>query len=371
MVEALLTKKSLGLLDPKHPSAHFAEGPVHEQKSFSEEAEANGIDMDVSTSVSDAPVHAKMALSAVPYADVGVAHHHDMFSFKPTDNDDQMVNSVLGAVAELKGQGDDSTADSSLLSSARQTTSVETPSRPMTRPRLGRPAAQHEGGMPSLDWGNPHTGTPVEQQQPAPQPQPQVSMGQQTAFVKNIDSRRIDLQPVADWGNAPVAVAGFLTPPKAEPKKEASADNPYLQGIDLSNNVDGAVDYSQRALDKLNNNAFHKMANSFRAEAPKLAEAAKAADPLPSTSELGDSFAKDVKAARTNEWKRSLDSTSWGNEGKPKTQYLQQSAVADDNESTPAVSMNRISSWLSGPTHAAKKVAAPAAPVNGYDALWK
>jgi len=94
IVKALLTKRSLGLLDSKHPTASFA-------------------------NEDGSPVsHAQLALTAkksvVNYAGAQPATHHDWFNWKGGEMDDESmvenvlgenaVENVVGAVAELKGK---------------------------------------------------------------------------------------------------------------------------------------------------------------------------------------------------------------------------------------------------------------------------
>jgi len=97
IVNALLTKRSLGLLDSKRPTASFA----------------NGDGSPVSRAA-----HPQLALAAqklaVTYAEVQPATHQDWFNWKANAGDeDAMVENVLsedseqnvlGAVAELKGK---------------------------------------------------------------------------------------------------------------------------------------------------------------------------------------------------------------------------------------------------------------------------
>lgn len=104
IVKALLTKRSLGLLDPKHPTASFTKT---DDKSSSEdqgpEAFAKFASPGELTQRSQSPPPVD-----VPYAEVQSAPaHRDWLNWKPqnsADNDEAMVQNVLGAVAELKGK---------------------------------------------------------------------------------------------------------------------------------------------------------------------------------------------------------------------------------------------------------------------------
>lgn len=108
IVKALLTKRSLGLLDPKHPTASFVpaapkadEGAPSGASAFALSAEdeavaskkKGGDDSDSAAVYPEAvPVH---------------AHHGDWMNWKPSDSamdDDAMVKSVLGEVGSLVGK---------------------------------------------------------------------------------------------------------------------------------------------------------------------------------------------------------------------------------------------------------------------------
>jgi len=114
IVKALLTKRALGLLDPKHPTASFAAPPL----AGADDGEASG---PMSYQVSAAPgdreafgpaVSQSPASMAAPqaapvsYPEVAAPAHHNFLNWRPQQSaldDEAMVKSVLGAVAELKG----------------------------------------------------------------------------------------------------------------------------------------------------------------------------------------------------------------------------------------------------------------------------
>jgi len=118
LVNALLTKRSFGLLDPKHPTASFGkaapkdDSETHltgaaEYAKFAttdkEKAALQGNTEDVSEPYPDASASA----AAVPYPSAGGASH-DWMNWKPQDSgasDDAMVKNVLGAVAGLTMKG--------------------------------------------------------------------------------------------------------------------------------------------------------------------------------------------------------------------------------------------------------------------------
>merc|ERR1719482_902600 len=123
LVKALLTKRSLGLLDPRHPNSKFAgAAPVAQQQEEAPEQQGPEVYQkfasagEVHAPLAAVSTHTKVAL---PYADVqGAAPQRDWMNWKPADaamSDEQMVQNVLGAVAELKGK------KSGLLSRNRNT----------------------------------------------------------------------------------------------------------------------------------------------------------------------------------------------------------------------------------------------------------
>jgi hypothetical protein len=105
IVKALLTKRSLGLLDPKHPTASFA--------STAAPAEAAPVGTAAfALSEQDQEAVGKKASAAAPvdedaYPEIALApRHHDWLNWKPADSaidDDSMVKNVLGSVANLVG----------------------------------------------------------------------------------------------------------------------------------------------------------------------------------------------------------------------------------------------------------------------------
>lgn len=118
LVNALLTKRALGLLDPKHPTASFGKAPPKDDSETKltgaaeyarfattekEKAALQGVTEDVSEPYPDASSSAV----AVPYPSAGGASH-DWMNWKPQDSgasDDAMVKNVLGAVAGLTMKG--------------------------------------------------------------------------------------------------------------------------------------------------------------------------------------------------------------------------------------------------------------------------
>jgi len=106
IVKALLTKRSLGLLDPRHPSASFAKpAPASEEAASGPEAFAKlATPADVHR---DLEISASQEASTVYQAVSAPAGHRDWLNWKPKTSaadDEAMVNNVLGAVADLAGK---------------------------------------------------------------------------------------------------------------------------------------------------------------------------------------------------------------------------------------------------------------------------
>merc|ERR1719468_1123971 len=102
IVKSLLMKRSLGLLDPKHPSASFSKTPTSESAPVEASASVD------STSADAMPVSDGSASAA---STEGV--HKDWLNWRPQDssaNDEAMVNSVLGEVAQVKKEAPQSGA---------------------------------------------------------------------------------------------------------------------------------------------------------------------------------------------------------------------------------------------------------------------
>eukprot|EP00419_Tripos_fusus_P064784 CAMPEP_0172930190 /NCGR_PEP_ID=MMETSP1075-20121228/218864_1 /TAXON_ID=2916 /ORGANISM="Ceratium fusus, Strain PA161109" /LENGTH=450 /DNA_ID=CAMNT_0013791499 /DNA_START=9 /DNA_END=1358 /DNA_ORIENTATION=- len=91
IVKSLLMKRQLGLLDPKHPSHRFGSAPVDE-------------DTGVASAPVDGPI-ATQSLSSPTVSGTMDKPQRNWLNWKPDSaaNDEAMVKSVLGAVAEFKG----------------------------------------------------------------------------------------------------------------------------------------------------------------------------------------------------------------------------------------------------------------------------
>jgi len=106
LVKALLTKRSLGLLNSRHPTASFA-APKQDDDEEKPSGEAVFGKFARPGELNLARVQTTASEVALPYGDVAPAAHHDWLNWKPQASgmsDDQMVQNVLGAVASLSGK---------------------------------------------------------------------------------------------------------------------------------------------------------------------------------------------------------------------------------------------------------------------------
>eukprot|EP00446_Apocalathium_sp_SHHI-4_P012455 CAMPEP_0177201264 /NCGR_PEP_ID=MMETSP0367-20130122/26657_1 /TAXON_ID=447022 ORGANISM="Scrippsiella hangoei-like, Strain SHHI-4" /NCGR_SAMPLE_ID=MMETSP0367 /ASSEMBLY_ACC=CAM_ASM_000362 /LENGTH=326 /DNA_ID=CAMNT_0018649753 /DNA_START=40 /DNA_END=1020 /DNA_ORIENTATION=- len=100
IVQALLTKRSLGLLDPRHPSPSFAAPPPQH-----DDGEMSGV--EAFAKIAQESGEKPKANLAYPDAPVASAHHN-WLSWKPQQSavdDEAMVSNVLGTVASFKVAG--------------------------------------------------------------------------------------------------------------------------------------------------------------------------------------------------------------------------------------------------------------------------
>lgn len=203
IVKALLTKRSLGLLDPKHPTASFAAAPPKDSNAPSGAA----VFEKMAAESGDAPKVAAL------YPDAPVAAHHDWLSWKPQGSaveDESMVKSVLGAAAELKagsvagGRGQE--AASKAAAEDMQWTEAFADPPSSVKPAASRPAtAAAAAAAVAL------SASPVL---PTPDAKPVASMSQENSYLKGIDF-------------------GLGQPPSAP---VPVTENSYLKGIDLLGN---------------------------------------------------------------------------------------------------------------------------------------
>jgi len=110
LVKALLTKRSLGLLDPKHPTASFSK-PAPEEEGSHPVGAAVYAKFATTDKERQALAGAEPAYDTSSVEDEVVtpapSGSHDWLSWKPADSaasDDAMVQNVLGSVAGLMGK---------------------------------------------------------------------------------------------------------------------------------------------------------------------------------------------------------------------------------------------------------------------------
>jgi hypothetical protein len=361
IVQALLTKKSLGLLDPNHPSASMTGEAKHERKTFQEEAEEQGLTQDSpSPEVSEMEMKSSMpyptvgSASAAPYPEVHASH--DPWNYKTVHSDDDLVNSVIGqdaAPAQVQSQ------DNSLSLSA--VTAQEQQSMPApVEPRESAPAPL-DNGMPNLNWGNPMAGTseqvaapaaqqpaqeeandedkslslsavrnqeesrlgitepvgrfappaPVPQRQPAPvmYAQPAPVMNEQPAPTQDLAAQSIIAQESLAAVTAPIVQPAAVN----MEAQEAPWTPPAAQPAPVSMEAQEAP-WTPPAEPKLAMNSYASHVSSYRSSYRMNLHAQ---DAIPSSDDIlslrkanmGNSYTDFLKQARTNRWKRAMDVT--------------------------------------------------------------
>jgi len=165
LVKALLTKRSLGLLNPRHPTASFAapSAAQQEQQQTAEQGPEVFAKFARPGELQASLVHqqAHVAQVAVPYAEVQPAVHRDWLNWKPQASamdDDQMVQNVLGAVAELKGKkagllSKHRNSGESALAADEESVGVEAEPVAPEKPKAPPAAPQENGYLKSIDFG--------------------------------------------------------------------------------------------------------------------------------------------------------------------------------------------------------------------------
>jgi len=190
LVKALLTKRSLGLLNARHPTASFA-APAKE-----EDAAERGPEVFAKFASPDELKSARVQRGepatevAMPYAEVQPAAHKDWLNWKPQSaamDDETMVNNVLGAVAELKGK------------------------------KTGLLSKHHSSSESSLSADEESFNVAPAEVAPA-KPAAPPAAPQENSYLKSIDF-------------------GIKTPEAPKPEASAPHENSYLKGIDLTGDV--------------------------------------------------------------------------------------------------------------------------------------
>lgn len=205
LVNALLTKRSLGLLDPKHPTASFAPAQAQqaapaEQMSSVDFAKSQNVAAPASSDSDDveevvAPVHHS---------------HKDWLNWRPSDSaadDAAQVQQVLGAAASLKsGAAAAEPVEQLAAPPPAQPVAVQ-PIQPAQPVQVQSIQPIKPVSVPSLEPD-------------APAPKPVAAAVEENSYLKGID---------LGASSAPVAAA-----PKA-------SENSYLKGIDLTGKKEGLV----------------------------------------------------------------------------------------------------------------------------------
>lgn len=203
LVKALLTKRSLGLLDPKHPTASFSK-PAPD----SDEPKAVGAAVYAKFATTDKerqalagsePAYDTSAVEDTVVAPEASSGSHNWLAWKPADSaasDDAMVQNVLGSVAGLVGK------------------KMPAPSAP-SAPKVSAGALDaDEASILSADDA------------PAPKPEAQPVVEQPAPAIKNFLAKAPEEAPVA------------------------SKTNSYLDGLDLTVDTKQDTPAPQPAVDE-------------------------------------------------------------------------------------------------------------------------
>jgi len=168
IVKALLMKRSLGLLDPRHPTASFAAAKVPA-------AEVPGAEA-FQKIAHDSGETSKVSDQVYPDAPMPTAHH-DWLTWKPEQSaldDEAMVNNVLGSVAQVKGGSESKPAQSEESDLKWSSPSVNGPASiaPLSvaaapPAAATSPPSQENSYLKGLDLGGATAASTPEQVQPS------------------------------------------------------------------------------------------------------------------------------------------------------------------------------------------------------------
>lgn len=253
LVKALLTKRSLGLLDPRHPTASFApkapaqdDGEDHPTgaamyakfATTEKEKEAlQGVTSSSSDPYPDAPAEA-----AVPYPEAA-GGKKDWMNWKPKDgamDDEAMVKNVLGAVADLtkgknnlRGAAPADDANPLAAEAANQMQAENNaPQQVVTTTAEVTQAPANEN--PYLKVMEPETTTVAAVKAADPEPQANSAL---SSFSFDDDSQTTTTTTAAPkaakgGGNPLASWLGLVKPHvKAAAPQEAKPSNPYLMDL--------------------------------------------------------------------------------------------------------------------------------------------
>jgi len=216
IVNALLTKRSLGMLNLKHPSARF------DPKADQDQQQEGPTAVDVLRAASAPQPESSVEM---PVAAVSVSAHtssHNWLNWKPHDDDDAMVKNVLGAVADIKSGG----------ASAAPVSEDAAPPAQEEAPAPQEQAPAHRLGALSFDWGNTHAESASTQRAAAP-PAAQAPQNQDPmdAYMSHIgggfrgSSSPAQPKPILPEGNA---LQGFSWD-SSDSESDSKANTGYIQ----------------------------------------------------------------------------------------------------------------------------------------------
>jgi hypothetical protein len=369
IVQALLTKKTLGLLDPNHPTAGFSGKTITKHKSFQEEAADEGLTQDTpSEAVSEMEMKSSMPFpsaggdSAAPYPQVHASH--DPWNYHTVHSDDDIVNSVVGDDTPAPAQAQDNSLSLSAVTAQEEHA-------------MPPPAEHHHSAAPQIggfnfNWDNPMAGSseevtapaapaaqqadrgdedkslslssvrsqeesnmgitesatrfappaaPVMQAQPAPVMQAQPAP---VTYARNplVDQAGAQMGiPSLDWNRpmpqgqqpeeslAAVASAQATVAQAAVVQAMQQAQAPIIANSRASNSASVDAPWTPPAQPKMAMNSYRMhMSSSY---------AMHASDATPSNDDIlslrkqsmGNSYDSFLKQARTNRWKRAMDVT--------------------------------------------------------------
>jgi len=203
LVKALLTKRSLGLLDPRRPTADFSSSPP---RSEDEDRAVGQAAFAKFANPGEFRKHAVMTSESAevfPDVDMVSSSSHNWLSWTPPQNDDAMVAGVLGTASQLKSGSlishDRGSARLSHLSAdevALNTRIADAAAANELPEAAAAPPPKHWAPLeiPAMNWANPFAG----------------------------------ISPVTH-AKTPIAVA----PRVPRSSSRSQSDNPYLAGIDF------------------------------------------------------------------------------------------------------------------------------------------
>jgi len=256
LVKALLTKRSLGLLDPKHPTASFA-APAHTDDDAPHGAAAFAgliTPEELAQHGKGSSLDAPPAENAV-YPDAPAPEqHHDFWNWKPQSSavsDDAMVQNVLGAVASLKGPKisaptkDLSPMEADAASLGLDAASLAAAPVTVAAPVAAAPVAAAPVGNPYLRGLSLDTSAPVASASSdsstasGSNPLTSFSWGDDSKPGPQQDQRAVKkpvVSALSSWltggkSDAPADEAGAAPEQKHDSNAVAAMENPYLASL--------------------------------------------------------------------------------------------------------------------------------------------